>query len=115
MSAFDVIVRIKDSGQFSALLDLSKPGDRQFKVRGPFGTPFVSIDHPFPRSSSTFLKAMMDDKVQQWMPDRMVFICSGTGITPFLQILSTYLMPVAQPQMVLSSYKLILTIGSNAI
>lgn len=101
LSCFEIIVKIRDVGQFTPFLQVSKPGDRQFKVRGGFGEQLFKDDaYAFIDNSTHFQDMMWGDNIKQWMPDRIYFVCAGTGITPFIQCINTYLMPIGQTQWV---------------
>lgn len=43
LTAFEIIVKMT-GGQMTSYLECQRPGDKQFKIRGPFGSPFVSND-----------------------------------------------------------------------
>jgi hypothetical protein len=43
LTSFEIIVKMT-GGQMTSYLDSQRPGDKQFKIRGPFGSPFVSND-----------------------------------------------------------------------
>ena len=90
LNAFEILVKVKPSGKMSQLLFESKKGEKQFKIRGPFGNPIV---RSIPKMGSP-------DEY-----DTIYCFCGGSGITPFLQLLDRLVLPTRVPLMV--SYKLI--------
>ncbi|KND03222.1 uncharacterized protein SPPG_02277 [Spizellomyces punctatus DAOM BR117] len=92
LSVFEIDVKIYPHGTMTQYLVKQKPGDRQFKIRGPFGTPLVNPERPLHLGSS------------DWVPRRLIFIAGGTGITPFLQLIKYLLLPVLEPLRVTTDY-----------
>eukprot|EP00842_Homolaphlyctis_polyrhiza_P000701 jgi/Hompol1/1631/HPOL_003726-RA len=92
LTAFDIFVKCVPAGIMSTFLINQNCGDRQFKVRGPFGSPLVSIERPLKLGSS------------QWLPDQLVFVAGGTGVTPFLQLLSYVFLPTLEKIRVAADY-----------
>lgn len=80
LTSFEIIVKMT-GGAMTSYLDRQRPGDKQFKIRGPFGGPFVA---PAPAGY----------EMQQPIPPKVVFITAGSGITPFLQFLTTTMLPL---------------------
>ncbi|TPX36244.1 hypothetical protein SmJEL517_g01589 [Synchytrium microbalum] len=91
-TAFEVIVKTYPTGLMSQFLTRQNPGDRQFKIRGPFGTQIFHPQKPLQLSSPA------------WTPERLIYICGGSGITPFLQALHSMLFPVLTPLAVITDY-----------
>ena len=101
LTSFEIIVKINKSGQFSSFLDVSKTGDRQFKIRGGFGRELFEKDALIEKENSIHFDEMMrGDCLKQWMPDMIYFICAGTGISPFIQCINSFLMPIGKTQLV---------------
>ncbi|KAI9100523.1 hypothetical protein DFS34DRAFT_488659 [Phlyctochytrium arcticum] len=92
LSVFEIDVKLTPHGEMSPYLIKQKPGDRQFKVRGPFGTPLVHPGRPLHLSSS------------DWVPRNMIFVAGGTGLTPFLQLVKYLFLPVLEPLKVVVDY-----------
>ncbi|TPX33595.1 hypothetical protein SmJEL517_g03527 [Synchytrium microbalum] len=86
--AFEAYIKIYSNGVMTKWLQSQKVGDKQVKIRGPFGTPFV------PRSLQT---------TPQY-PDVMIFFSAGSGLAPALQCLQSYLLPTIQPLRVIVPY-----------
>ncbi|KAJ3024283.1 NADH-cytochrome b5 reductase [Thoreauomyces humboldtii] len=85
LSMLEILVKIYPQGVMGQYLFKQKPGQRQVKIRGPFGKPLVSPERPLSLTAS------------DWLPRRIMFIAGGSGITPFLQLLLLALLPVAEP------------------
>ena len=51
-------------------------GERQIKVRGPFGDALLSPSKPLLTVGTRSV----------WIPSHVYFICGGSGLTPFLQV-----------------------------
>ncbi|KAJ3159313.1 hypothetical protein HDU86_001916 [Geranomyces michiganensis] len=92
LSMLEILVKIYPHGTMGQYLFKQKPGQRQVKIRGPFGQPLVSPSRPLSISVADFI------------PKRVVFVAGGTGITPFLQMLLLALLPVAEPLRVHADY-----------
>ncbi|KAI8912707.1 hypothetical protein EDD86DRAFT_187976 [Gorgonomyces haynaldii] len=73
--AFEVIVRIVPGGIMSQFLSNQRPGDKQIKIRGPFGRPLANPQYPI-------------GPANQLLPETVFFIAGGSGITPFLQLIN---------------------------
>ncbi len=74
----------------TSFLSKQRPGGRQYKIRGPFG--------------NSMLKEIQLDGTVKLMPDHLIFIGAGTGITPFLQIVNLLVLPQHEPLKVVSDY-----------
>ncbi|KAJ3270255.1 Nitric oxide synthase, brain [Terramyces sp. JEL0728] len=64
LDSFEIIVKLVPEGIFSQKFENDQEGESQFKIRGPFGTPFIE-----------------DDTTD------ILFIGGGSGITPCLQLI----------------------------
>ncbi|RKO84948.1 hypothetical protein BDK51DRAFT_27093 [Blyttiomyces helicus] len=91
LSAFEIHVKVYPEGRMSQFLRKQGPGQRQFKVRGPFGVPVIDPESPLTLAAH--------------LPEDIVFITGGTGIAPFLQLLQYIMLPVLQPLTVLTPYE----------
>ncbi|KAJ3122876.1 hypothetical protein HK098_002415 [Nowakowskiella sp. JEL0407] len=101
LMAFDIIIKVVDGGKLTPFLAKQKVGGRQFKIRGPFGSPLlIGPEHPIQSSSSATL--LIQELVTTH--DRVTFFTAGSGITPFLQFLKWTLLPEFQPLEVLHPY-----------
>ncbi|KAJ3052937.1 hypothetical protein HK097_005385 [Rhizophlyctis rosea] len=97
MVAFEVCVKMYPNGALTPFLCKQRPGERQFKVRGPFGQALVGPERP--------LKVKMitaDDT--KGVPDVVVAIAAGSGITPFIQMIEYLFLPTLVPLKVIASY-----------
>jgi hypothetical protein len=86
MTNFEILVKIQPTGPMSRYLFASEPGERQFKIRGPFGNPLL------PRQLTTLHP---EDSY-----DTIYFFAGGSGVTPFLQICNNLLLTKKIPLMV---------------
>jgi hypothetical protein len=86
MTSFEILVKIQPTGSMSRYLFATQPGERQFKIRGPFGNPLL------PRQLSTLHP---EDSY-----DTIYFFGGGSGVTPFLQICNSLLLSRKVPLMV---------------
>ena len=91
-SCFEVAIKVYPDGLLSQLLTKQKPGDRQVKIRGPFGTPLVDPSRPIGNGSNS------------WFFGSTVFIGGGSGLTPGLQLVETLLLPRFVPLYVIQPY-----------
>ncbi|KAJ2993900.1 hypothetical protein HDV02_002020 [Globomyces sp. JEL0801] len=89
LTAFELMIRVQHNGKLTEYLKEQKVGSRQFKFRGPFGTPFFGIPNQL-----GFTK----------LPETVYFISGGTGITPCLQILNSLFLTTNYPLQVIQDY-----------
>ncbi|KAJ3324606.1 hypothetical protein HDV06_006499 [Boothiomyces sp. JEL0866] len=88
MNAFEIVFKVQTEGVVTPYLMRQEPGDKQFKIRGPFGVPLI----PDPFSGYH----------EFGYPQNICFFAGGSGITPFLQLISHfflstgYILPVIQ-------------------
>ncbi|KAI8803388.1 hypothetical protein BJ742DRAFT_497780 [Cladochytrium replicatum] len=81
--AFEIMVRVPEKGGAMAnLLAKQVPGQRQYKIRGPFGINFLAIAGSVPRPVGSVHPPM-------WT----TFVSRGSGLTPFLQLLHYLFLP----------------------
>ena len=82
LSSFEILVKRKigTPGEMSNFLANSHQGERQFKIRGPFGSAFL----PSPYHSKSLF---------QRKPETIIFIAGGSGITPFIQLATHLFLP----------------------
>jgi hypothetical protein len=79
MSAFELLIKIQPKGKMSQFLFKSNSGERQFKIRGPFGNPLLPTIQA-PLTYDNFYSTIY-------------FFAGGSGITPFLQLANYLLLP----------------------
>ncbi|KAJ3126387.1 hypothetical protein HK098_007585 [Nowakowskiella sp. JEL0407] len=94
-TCFEVIVKCtgKPMGQFLAAAKTTA-GVKQYKIRGPFGVGLQQRNPPgienlrrnFPSLRPSQLRMLQGAQGPQF--NRLIFICAGIGIVPFLQILN---------------------------
>jgi hypothetical protein len=82
LNAFEILVRYKFEGKMSQYFENSIPGERQFKIRGPFGNNFLKFSH--------------QESLDMCDYEKIYFFGGGSGITPALQILNCLYMSVNQ-------------------
>ncbi|KAJ1558014.1 hypothetical protein HK096_004044 [Nowakowskiella sp. JEL0078] len=85
LAAFEITVKVVPDGFMSRLLTRQKLGDRQIKIRGPFGAPLLSPHKPLSMATS------------QWVPDTLVLVGGGSGLAPLLQLVQFLLLPKFEP------------------
>ncbi|KAJ2999586.1 hypothetical protein HDV02_002551 [Globomyces sp. JEL0801] len=91
MGSFEILVKIKPKGKMSQFFINQKPGDRQFKVRGPFGTPFCDFNTRL--------------QYQSALPEAIYYFAGGSGITPCLQLLTYLFLSTGITLRVIQSYR----------
>nr|KAJ3417900.1 hypothetical protein HK105_000617 [Polyrhizophydium stewartii] len=92
LTVFEIHVKNMRQGTMSTFLARQTSGDRQFKIRGPFGGALVHVQRPL-RLGTT-----------QWIPDRLVFVAGGTGIAPLLQLIGYVFLPTLEKIRVIADY-----------
>ncbi|KAI8907919.1 hypothetical protein EDD86DRAFT_192059 [Gorgonomyces haynaldii] len=90
-TAFEICVKVYSQGVMSSYLARQRPGDRQFKIRGPLGTPLVNPEVPLGPGMS-------------WSYNQTLFIAGGSGLAPCLQLLQTMFLPTYVPLFVKQPY-----------
>ncbi|KAJ3407769.1 hypothetical protein HDV05_005309 [Chytridiales sp. JEL 0842] len=90
-ACFEIEIKLRPKGALTPHLMRQKPGDRQIKIRGPFGTPSFSPERPL----------AIDGR---WCFDKLVFIAAGSGLTPALQALQYLFLPLQVPLYVMQPY-----------
>lgn len=76
LNAFEMLVRVKPQGKMSEFLLHAATGERQFKIRGPFGSPLLSTEMSLrPTITCDY--------------NTIYFFAGGSGITPALSILNS--------------------------
>ncbi|ORZ41321.1 hypothetical protein BCR44DRAFT_121657 [Catenaria anguillulae PL171] len=78
MAVFDMIAKCLPDGVMSNVFRQTRPGELQWKIRGPFGSPLINIERPLPMHNGCW--------------DEVLCIGVGSGMTPHLQMLSWYFM-----------------------
>ncbi|KAI8801948.1 hypothetical protein BJ742DRAFT_835062 [Cladochytrium replicatum] len=99
MMAFEVYVKIYSDGALTSLLGRQRVGDKQFKIRGPFGRPLVleperpmygTTHYSGPPNASEPAELMLS-------AEHVVFLTAGSGIAPALQMLKYCVLPEFVP------------------
>lgn len=91
MNSFEILVKIKPQGQMSEYLFKAQKGERQYKIRGPFGEPLLPRANP--------------DIAHLAYYDTIYFFAGGSGITPCLQLLNHIHLPINQVRQVIQNYE----------
>ncbi|KAJ3162661.1 S-methyl-5-thioribose-1-phosphate isomerase [Geranomyces michiganensis] len=120
ITAFDVWVKhttVNAAGSshhaVSAFLCHERPGECQYKIRGPFGqsllTPLLPAPPPVPTvSPSSTMPLLANPSAAAPSPmlkGSILFVTGGSGITPFLQLLQYLFLPTGVPLKAASSYE----------
>ncbi|KAJ3044690.1 hypothetical protein HDV00_001094 [Rhizophlyctis rosea] len=90
-ACFDVLVKCYPDGLMGTNLMKRKPGDRQFKIRGPFGTPLLVPEKPISMKISDSLVYGLGGYYQT-----LVLVGAGAGISPCLQFIREYFLPIGR-------------------
>ena len=90
-ACFDVLVKCYPDGLMGTNLMKRKPGDRQFKIRGPFGTPLLSPEKPISMKISDSLVYGLGGYYQT-----LVLVGGGAGVSPCLQFIKEYFLPIGR-------------------
>ena len=101
MNAFEISVKVVPDGLMSKWLVKQKPGDRQFKVRGPFGAPIVGPGRVMPGCG--VVRGAHGGR-ENGIPDEIVMIAAGSGLSPFIQAIKHMLLPLGQPLMIAAEH-----------
>ncbi|KAJ3267762.1 hypothetical protein HDV01_004281 [Terramyces sp. JEL0728] len=91
MNAFEIIFKVQSEGVVTPYLMRQEPGDKQFKIRGPFSAPL--IPDPFVGYH------------QHGYPQNICFFAGGSGITPFLQLISHFFLSTGYVLPVIHDYQ----------
>ncbi|KND03392.1 uncharacterized protein SPPG_00880 [Spizellomyces punctatus DAOM BR117] len=94
MMALEVLVKMYPGDGVSGYLGKQRLGERQFKIRGPLGDPLVGPERPLGFGGTG----------ADWVPEDMLFVSAGTGITPFLQLLQYLFLPTSVPLLANGDY-----------
>ncbi|KAJ1558796.1 hypothetical protein HK096_003949 [Nowakowskiella sp. JEL0078] len=103
LMAFEIIVKIKRNGLFSPWLAKQRVGERQFKVRGPWGTPLI-VGPQNPVGSEISIAEVERINELVTTHDRIIFFTAGSGISPFLQFVKWAILPEFVPLEVLQPW-----------
>ena len=93
LSCFECFVQLNPEGVLTPFLLKQRCGDRQVKIRGPFGSPLLRVERPISvhMSLSALQKQHMSSLTS--VPERLIFIAGGKGIVPLLQLLNYVFLP----------------------
>ncbi|KAI9103700.1 hypothetical protein DFS34DRAFT_295754 [Phlyctochytrium arcticum] len=98
LTAFDIHVKMYEKGDMTDFLKRQRVGDRQYRIRGPFGPDILSPQFkPTTRIDRPLGPAALS-------PKRMLFFAGGSGVAPFYQIAHTLLLPLFEPLIVTTAY-----------
>ncbi|KAJ3331055.1 hypothetical protein HDU76_004174 [Blyttiomyces sp. JEL0837] len=100
-TCFEIHVKLVRQGQLTPQLVRQRLGDRQIKIRGPFGTPLLSLVRGIPGNSLGF-------GLNELMPfsfDRMLFVCGGSGLAPLIHYLEWMFLAKNVPLYVIQTYE----------
>ncbi|KAJ3190914.1 hypothetical protein HK101_008261 [Irineochytrium annulatum] len=98
-AAFEVLVRVVERGVMSRWLESCRVGGVQVKIRGPIGRRFLPPDVGVQTEEAPSMVRRLEEQ-----PREVIFFAGGTGIAPFLQLVTAALMPVNQPLNVVGAY-----------
>ncbi|KAJ3217556.1 hypothetical protein HK099_005430 [Clydaea vesicula] len=92
LKCFEINIKIYPNGLVGNFFIKQKLGDRQFKVRGPFG------DTLFDPSKQ------ISNRTNDWLPDKLFMITAGSGFTVSLQVIHILLLPTLEPIRVFANF-----------
>ncbi|KAJ3281592.1 S-methyl-5-thioribose-1-phosphate isomerase [Borealophlyctis nickersoniae] len=102
MTCFEIDVKATLNGKMSKWLVKQRPADRQVKIRGPFGAPIVG-----PGREISGLGPLIHSHTGgrgPGVPEEIMFVAAGSGISPFLQILKHLTLPIGVPLTVVADF-----------
>ncbi|KAI8802912.1 hypothetical protein BJ742DRAFT_525433 [Cladochytrium replicatum] len=111
-TCFEIAVKVVGEAGVSAVLGGWRTGVKQVKVRGPFGTPIEPRTlHKHSRHTdvsralgSTKQKRILGGRSGNEYIRRMIFVCAGSGVIPFLQYISDTFLCVGRVLQAYASY-----------
>ncbi|KAI8799753.1 hypothetical protein BJ742DRAFT_882801 [Cladochytrium replicatum] len=111
-TCFEIAVKVVGESGVSAVLGGWKIGVKQVKVRGPFGTPIEPRTlHKHSRHTdvsralgSTKQQLILGGRSGNDYIRRMIYICSGSGVIPFLQYVADTFLCVGRVLQAYASY-----------
>ncbi|KAJ1558826.1 hypothetical protein HK096_002856 [Nowakowskiella sp. JEL0078] len=103
LMAFEIIVKIKRDGLLTPWLAKQRVGERQFKIRGPWGTSMV-VGPQNPVGSEISIAEVERINELVTTHDRVIFFTAGSGISPFLQLVKWAILPEFVPLEVLQPW-----------
>ncbi|KAJ3326323.1 NADH-cytochrome b5 reductase [Boothiomyces sp. JEL0866] len=93
LTSIEIIIKKAAYGKMTDALFSAFPGESQYRIRGPFGTPFFN-GIPMPSKEKDFEEAPA--KINYGF-DQVIFIAGGSGITPFIQLINQAFLPIDVP------------------
>ncbi|EGF82497.1 hypothetical protein BATDEDRAFT_23048 [Batrachochytrium dendrobatidis JAM81] len=94
---FEIALKVYTAtGTVSPFLSRQKLGERQFKIRGPFGIPIVHPELPLGDGMGSIMPSVFYD--------RLVLIGGGSGLVMAIQFIQTLLLSVQTPIVVWQAY-----------
>ncbi|KAJ3262090.1 Cytochrome b5 reductase 4 [Boothiomyces macroporosus] len=93
LTSIEIIIKKAPYGKMTDALFSAFPGESQYRIRGPFGTPFFK-DIPMPSKDKNY-----DEPPARinYGFDHIIFIAGGSGITPFIQMINQAFLPIDVP------------------
>ncbi|KAJ3324051.1 hypothetical protein HDU76_013497, partial [Blyttiomyces sp. JEL0837] len=92
LMCFEINVKLEKKGALTPYLVRQKPGDRQIKIRGPFGIPLMQPERVIPGYPT-------------WAYQKIVMVVGGSGLAAGLQLLEWLFMPKLVPLYVIQTYQ----------
>ncbi|KAI9331798.1 hypothetical protein DFJ73DRAFT_67666 [Zopfochytrium polystomum] len=99
LACFTIMVKLAPQGALTPSLVRQKPGDRQIKIRGPFGTPIVDPERPLPGTITP------QSPSGSWAFEKLVVVVGGSGLAAALHLVEWLFMPTYTPLLVIQSYE----------
>ncbi|KAJ3313100.1 Cytochrome b5 reductase 4 [Boothiomyces sp. JEL0838] len=100
LTSIEIIIKKVPYGKMTDALFSAFPGESQYRIRGPFGTPFFK-DIPMPSKDKNY-----DEPPARinYGFDHIIFIAGGSGITPFIQLINQAFLPIDVPIEICEKY-----------
>ncbi|KAJ3167528.1 hypothetical protein HDU87_001501 [Geranomyces variabilis] len=94
-SSFEIMVKLYPEGRMSKQLLRTKPGLKQYRIRGPFGQPIVSVPKALASDSVVELRAGRLGQLDNYY-EALFCIVAGSGVVSALQFVREYLLPAGK-------------------
>ncbi|KAJ3017387.1 hypothetical protein HKX48_003561 [Thoreauomyces humboldtii] len=103
-ASFEVAVKLYPTGTMSTVLQRAKPGSKQFRIRGPFGSPIINTSRAL---ASTATLRLDNNRLSPLDKHFSTIICivGGSGIVSALQVAREYLLPTGKTLNAHSGYE----------
>lgn len=96
LTSFEVDVKCEKRGKMSNFLKGLRCGDKQIKIRGPFGRILLDVDRP--------LFSKVNGNSGKWCYDKIVMVVAGSGMAPAHQMLQYLFLNTHRPLYVHQNY-----------